>query len=116
MLGLNFGKIYFWKLTNPTTYSHMEEKKITHFFYLGDIFLKVSYFTNLTPYSKIVGNKAKGRISKQVFQENKARQILRKTNISCPLIRIRTCSNIASKITKQNQYNEKNYEAYVHSS
>ena len=26
----------------------------------------------------IVGNKAKGRISKQVFQENKARQILRK--------------------------------------
>ena len=36
MLGLNFGKIYFWKLTNPTIYSHMEEKKITHFFYLGD--------------------------------------------------------------------------------
>ena len=30
-------------------------------------------------------NKAKGRISKWVFQENKARQIFRKTNISCPL-------------------------------
>ena len=29
-----------------------------------------------------VDNKAKGRISKQVFQENKARQIVRKTNIS----------------------------------
>ena len=35
----------------------------------------------------VVGNKAKGRISKQVFQENKARQIFRKkTNICCPLI------------------------------
>ena len=29
-----------------------------------------------------VSNKAKGRISKRVFQENKARQIFRKTNIS----------------------------------
>ena len=37
-----------------------------------------------------VGNKAKGRISKRVFQENKARQIFRKTNISYPLIR--TCA------------------------
>ena len=34
-----------------------------------------------------VGNKAKGRISKRVFQENKARQIFRKRNISYPLIR-----------------------------
>ena len=31
-----------------------------------------------------VGNKAKGRISKLVFQENKARQIFRKTNILTP--------------------------------
>ena len=38
----------------------------------------------------IVANKAKGRISKRVFQENKAHQILRKTNISYPLIRTRT--------------------------
>ena len=30
----------------------------------------------------MVGNKAKGRISKRVFQESKARQIFRKTNIS----------------------------------
>ena len=36
-----------------------------------------------------VGNKAKVRISKRVLQENKARQISRKTNISYPLIR--TC-------------------------
>ena len=38
----------------------------------------------------LVGNKAKGRISKRVFQENKARQIFRKTNILYPLIRTRT--------------------------
>ena len=36
-----------------------------------------------------VGNKAKVWISKRVLQENKARQISRKTNISYPLIR--TC-------------------------
>ena len=39
-----------------------------------------------------IGNKAKGRISKQVFQEKKARQIFRKTNILYPLIRTRTCA------------------------
>ena len=36
---------------------------------------------------QLFGNKAKGRISKRVFQENKARQIFRKTNISYSLIR-----------------------------
>ena len=39
---------------------------------------------------QFVGNKAKGRISKRVFEENKARQIFPKTNISYPLIR--TCA------------------------
>ena len=39
-----------------------------------------------------VGNKAKGRISKRMFQQNKARQIFRKTNISYPLIRTRPYS------------------------
>ena len=37
----------------------------------------------------LAGNKAKGRISKQVFQENKDRQIFRKTNIFYPLIHVR---------------------------
>ena len=32
-----------------------------------------------------VGNKANGRISKRVFQENKTSQVFRKTNISYPL-------------------------------
>ena len=35
----------------------------------------------------------KFRISKRVFQEKKARQIFRKTNISYPLIRTRTCAH-----------------------
>ena len=34
-----------------------------------------------------VGNKAKGRISKPLFQENKAHHVFQKTNISYPLIR-----------------------------
>ena len=41
---------------------------------------------------EFVGNKPKGRISKRVFQENKAAQIFRKTNISYPLIRTSTCA------------------------
>ena len=39
---------------------------------------------------QIVGHKAKWRISKRMFQGNKARQIFRKTNISHPLIRTLT--------------------------
>ena len=41
--------------------------------------------------SYFVGSKTKGRISKRGFRENKARQIFRKTNISCPLIS--TCAD-----------------------
>ena len=52
---------------------------------------KDSFFC-LGCHHEIVGNKAKGHISKRVFQENKARQIFRKTNISYPLIRTRTCA------------------------
>ena len=37
-------------------------------------------------FGQVVGKKAKGRLSKRVFQKNKARQIFRKTNISYPLI------------------------------
>ena len=51
---------------------------------------------NLNPVYNLdnVGNKAKGRISKWVFQENKARQIFRKRNISHPLIRTRTYKEV----------------------
>ena len=40
----------------------------------------------------IVGNRAKWRNTKRVFQENKAGQIFRKMNISYLLIRARTCA------------------------
>ena len=45
----------------------------------------------------LVGNKAKGQISKRVFQENKASQIFRKTNISYTLMRTRTCAYLGVK-------------------
>ena len=45
-------------------------------------------------FRKVVGNKAKGRISKRMFQESKARQNFRKTNISYLLIRTRTRTRI----------------------
>ena len=38
------------------------------------------------------GNRANGRISKRVFQENKARQIFRKTSISHPMRSTRSIS------------------------
>ena len=44
----------------------------------------------MTITAKVVGNKAKGRLLRRVFQENKARQIFRKTNISYPMIRTGT--------------------------
>ena len=43
----------------------------------------------------------KGRISKWVFQESKAPQNFRKTNISYPLIRTRTC--VKSKVWFQDR-------------
>ena len=49
--------------------------------------LMLYIFVCKAPISKFVGNKTKGRISKRLFQENKARQIFRKRNISYPLIR-----------------------------
>ena len=48
----------------------------------------------LTIYLLLVGNKAKGRISKWVFQESKAHQIFQKTNISYPLVCTRTESEM----------------------
>ena len=40
--------------------------------------------------AEFIGNKVKRQISKRVFQENKARQIFRKTNIFYPLLHTRT--------------------------
>ena len=43
---------------------------------------------------QLVGNKAKGRISKLVLQENKVCKLFRKTNISFTLIRTRTYQGV----------------------
>ena len=53
-----------------------------------------------TSIEKFISNKIKGRISKRVFQENRARQIFLKTNISYPLIRTRTWKKIMKKYMK----------------
>ena len=61
----------------------------------GKVTITLNYIISSKPYSqswcpihtKVVGNKAKGRISKRVFQENKTPQIFRKTNFSYSLIR-----------------------------
>ena len=44
-------------------------------------------------YPELVGNKAKGRISKRVFQESKERQFSRKADIFYPVIHIRGLRN-----------------------
>ena len=45
----------------------------------------------------LFGNKAKGRISKRVFQENKARQFFRKAKNFYPLTRTRTYAQVLMK-------------------
>ena len=53
--------------------------------------ISMFYIWNPRKQWQIIGSKAKRRISKRVFQENKARQIFWKANISYPLIRRHTC-------------------------
>ena len=63
-----------------TAYSHM-----LHVYDIG----VVHWYTHLDLQivTQHLGNKGKGQITKRLLQENKAHQILRKTNISYPLIR-----------------------------
>ena len=72
----------FWKAKTLWT-------SVKRFFDISYLF-KVIQTTAVSIY--FVANKAKERISKRVFQENKARQIFRKTDISYPLIRTHTCA------------------------
>ena len=62
--------------------------KHTMFYFFSDALLSVKVYKE----KNIAGNNAKGRISKSMFQQNKARQIFRKTSTSYPLIRTRKCS------------------------
>ena len=62
---------------------------------MSDLITKILNWRN--GIQDLVGTNAKGRISKRVFQENKARQIFRITNISYPLIRTRMCFCLITK-------------------
>ena len=59
------------------------------FYYFQEVQKWTLVWNGSTQVFDFVGNKAKGRISKRVLQENKARQVFRIKNISYPLIR--TC-------------------------
>ena len=54
--------------------------------------LKDCWWNVVLTQQEFAGNKAKGRISKRVFQENKACQIFRKTIIPYLLIRTSSCT------------------------
>ena len=80
----------FWfAVCNLVTYQSVNSFLVTFISTIKD-FSKVWTFVRLADILKDVDNKAKGRISKQVLQENKAHQIFRKTNISSSLIRTPT--------------------------
>ena len=76
--------------------------------YCQNILTKHCKLYSLVTKRYFVGNKAKGRIPKRVFQKNKARQIFRKTNISNSLIRTRTWRFKVKKL-----YNSHNDVVYV---
>ena len=58
----------------------------------SNLYIKKSEIGCKSEYWYISSVKGRKRISKRALQENKARQIFRKTNISYPLIRTRTCA------------------------
>ena len=75
---------------NLRFYDDVGEKKLIRLNSPNDtskIWRQSYHIKNLHEVFDFVGNKAKGRISKQRLQESKAREIFRKTNISYPLIR-----------------------------
>ena len=74
---------YSWWVTNKRPY---ETRQIL----CSKICLHETQLRKDKPLSTLIRQKG-GRISKRVFQENKARQIFRKTNISYPLIRTCVC-------------------------
>ena len=74
----------FWTIIVATVNS---QDFMLHLYQSGNSYLRRVFFTFLS--NQFVGNKAEGRISKRVIQENKACQIFRKTNVFYPLISTR---------------------------
>ena len=89
--------LYFYKLAQQFTTKHfvfqatveiiIEKFATISLEYLIILFVVSVDIVTFFNTKYFVGNKAEGRISKRVFQENKVRQIFRKTNIFYPLIR-----------------------------
>ena len=76
------------------THEHIKQESVCNSAYDVSDTVKHFYKSKSPKESHFVGNKAKGRTSKRAFQENKARQIFRKTNIFyrftyVPYIRVR---------------------------
>ena len=76
-----------WMFVKENPYTKIVELKRTRRNHYQIVLLAIFDWRHLKWFTEFVGNKVKGRISKRLFQENKARQIFRKTNISYPLIR-----------------------------
>ena len=105
----------FWDLQSPINYKPASQNFkssqvisiLSHLYQVFIIIIRSEIFTSFilmaakiiqekTKYEfyrkqQVVGNMTNGKISKRVLQENKARQVFRKTNISYPLIQTRGC-------------------------
>ena len=66
---------------------------------INQLLLPLKSLENRRFQEEYVGNKAKGRISKRLLQENNARQIFRKTSMY-PLTRTRTCGKFDARVRK----------------
>ena len=81
------GIIFIWTRSDREIFKSTFKVHQRFLWRLGPPYECLMYFQ----LDRVVGNKAKGRNSKRVFQENKARQIFRKTNISYPVITDGVC-------------------------
>ena len=81
------GIIFIWTRSDREIFKSTFKVHQRFLWRLGPPYECLMYFQ----LDRVVGNKAKGRNSKRVFQENKAREIFRKTNISYPLITDGVC-------------------------
>ena len=81
----------FWWLMKQIIVIRFVKGVFSHCYPYGCYFHNIIYlFPNRIVVAHDVGNKAKGQISKRLFQKNKPCQIFGKTNISYYLIRTRT--------------------------
>ena len=96
-----FKNTFFYRITLVA--ASVPERKLIMFqevvVKLLKLYKVVSYELSILNFTSVLirsqayktGNVVNGQISKLVLQENKAREIFRKMNISCPLIRTRVC-------------------------